>query len=68
MLYHYIKLGSLILSSPPEIHVLAPFGSHTLYVHQAVRLQVTELGSVKGEGKAYQQASFIELGSNNYIP
>ena len=40
-----------------EIHVLAPFGSQTLYVHQAVRMQVTELGSVKGEGKAYNQAS-----------
>ena len=32
-----------------EIHVLAPFDSQTLYVHQAVRMQVTELGSVKGE-------------------
>ena len=35
---------------------MAPFGSHTLYVQQAVRMQVTELGSVKGEGKAYNQA------------
>ena len=33
---------------------MAPFDSHTLYVHQAVGMQVTEPGSVKGEGKAYQ--------------
>ena len=51
----YSLIKSLVNSY--EIHVLAPFGSQTLYVHQAVRMQVTDLGSVKGEGKAYNQAS-----------